>query len=60
MAEEDEFRPYWRDSFNAEGVHAWMHAFAPLAISIKEFSRFPHMPIIAGVELLVYLALAIM
>ena len=50
----------WRNGFYAEGAHAWMHAIVPLALSIKEGHKFLFMPIIASVELLLYLALAIL
>ena len=37
-----------------------MHALIPMAISIREAKRYIFMPIIAGVELIVYMVLAIL
>ena len=36
-----------------------MHALIPMAISIREAKRYIFMPIIAGVELIVFMVLAI-
>ena len=58
--ESTEYKKKWRHSFNAEGVHAWMHALIPMAISIKEAKKYIFMPIIAAVELIVYMILAIL